>query len=99
MKTSKTITDNAIQQVEDNADALWLWEAELAVEFVASRNRYFTSDDIWKILETSPREPRALGAVLRRAQASGVIEPTDTWTQSTRSIAHRRPLRVWKSLR
>jgi hypothetical protein len=96
MKTGTQLRDEAIQQVEDNADADWLAEADAALEYAASRYDLFTSDDIWDLLTSTPREPRAMGAVLRRGQAAGLIKPTETWWQSRRAASHRRPLRVWK---
>lgn len=97
MKTGSQLREEAIKQVEENADALWVLQAESVVEFLAERRRYFTTDDVWDLLIESPREPRAMGAVMRRAQADGLITPTDKWQMTRRASSHSRPIRIWKS--
>lgn len=60
----------------------------------------FIVDDVWKHMPhwiEEPREPRAMGPVMRRAQSAGVIIPTNEYRPSARVTAHRNPRRVWKS--
>ena len=79
------------------ADALW------AVCYVARHRATFTTDHVWAVLEAidapSFPEPRALGAVMRDAQREGWIAATDDYDLSKRKVCHRRPLRIWRSLR
>jgi hypothetical protein len=76
---------------------MWVEAALDAVKYVAETAREFTSDDLWDHI-TQPREPRALGAVMRNAQKLGYIKATDRWTPSERVECHGRPVRVWASL-
>jgi hypothetical protein len=90
----------AIERVEKGADSYWLEEAHLAVLWVASRGGDFTSDDVWAELSKGrsvPREPRALGAVMRALRRDGLIVPTDRYRSSSRATCHARPLRIWVS--
>jgi hypothetical protein len=89
--------DHAIDRVEENADALWLAVAYNAVLDCARLHPWgFTTDDVWARIGGPPREPRAMGAVMRRAKADGVIVPLDEWRLTARASAHRRPCRVWR---
>lgn len=92
----------ALQRVEENADAEWLADARSAVRNLAERVERFTTDRVWYVLDRSgaepPREPRALGAVMRAAVREGWITPTDEHRESKRAANHRRPVRVWRSL-
>lgn len=97
-QTSRVARDKAIDQVGANADQIWRNAAEAALVRCAMDLDQFTADDIWLILKDAPREPRALGAVLRYAYKMEIIEPTETWKISDRVSSHARPLRVWKSL-
>jgi hypothetical protein len=97
-QTSREARDVAIDQVEANADKIWRREAERALVYCAMELDEFTADDVWAKLTESPREPRALGAVMRYAYKMDIIEPTETWKITARVSSHARPLRVWKSL-
>jgi hypothetical protein len=56
-----------------------------------------TSDWLWAMSRPAgtPREPRAMGALMRRLQKAGVIYPLNKWVPSSRSACHSRPVRVW----
>lgn len=99
MKTGTELRDEAIAIVEENAGEEWNAEADAALAFIASQHDLLTSDDIWEVLDSKPHEPRAMGAVLRRGQAAGIITPTESWWLSKRPASHRRPIRVWKATR
>lgn len=88
--------DQAIQQVEDNADTDWMRQALAAVKWCAHYHGLFTTDEVWTMLP-EVREPRALGAVMRKAQKAGWIRPTDRVRNSSRVECHARPVRVWES--
>ena len=69
---------------------------------VATSNHYFTTDDIWKILEEHPVEPRSMGVVMRRASKLGLIINTHRTRPSVRArAASSRPNRkyVWSASR
>lgn len=94
--------DRAIDQVEAHADERWLDRALEAVRFVAERRVTFTTDPVWFWLGKwgvpHPHEPRAMGAVMRRAQKEGWISPTQEFVPTTRVKSHKSPTRVWASL-
>ena len=91
----------AIDAVEENANELWKLTALSIVEDLANSKQEFTTDDVWKKLDELPdvqtHEPRALGAVMRRAVRDGLIVSTSTHILSSRPSCHSRPIRVWKS--
>jgi hypothetical protein len=93
--------ERAITIVDEAADNDWKDAAETAIGIVASRLVTFTTDDVWAYLDVlkmpPPREPRAMGAMMRQAQRNLVIVPTARWQLSKRPECHRRPLRVWLS--
>lgn len=103
VQTGQDLRDEALDQVERNADPVWLAKAELAVASLAQTGADFTTDDAWAALDRDgverPREPRAMGAVFNNARRSGLIEPTGVWVQSASSVNHARDLRVWRGVR
>lgn len=93
--------DEAVARVERHATGEWKVAARAAVLAVAAHRDAFTTDDVWALLERAnmqPREPRALGPIMRRAVREGVCVATDIYRESTRVACHGRPLRVWRSL-
>lgn len=93
---SAIVTEKAIEKAERGMESDWAERAAQAVEEVAKTHALFTADDIWAFIE-HPREPSALGVVLRRAAKDGICQCTDMYRQSVRPSAHKRPLRVWES--
>lgn len=93
------LRDRAINNVE-LSHAEWVSRAVDVVHTVALHRGIFTTDDVWAALAQTPlgppREPRAMGAVMRAAKSQGICAPTDNWFLSRRPACHRRPLRVWK---
>lgn len=79
------------------ADKDWFHRACEAVHTVAKEKETFTTDDLWAHVE-QPREPRAMGAVMRVARLAKWCEASDRTVKSARVACHARPLRVWKSL-
>lgn len=81
--TAKAVaeTDEAVERVERHADAAWMDDAHAAVHNLAKdaaeTGQPFTADDVWGYLHDhgiqAPREPRALGAVMRAAVRAGKI--------------------------
>lgn len=98
--SGRQLRDAAIAQVEANADADWMARAYAAIMLLCceEKRHELTSDDVWRILgdDDTPREPRALGAVFRRALASGAIAKTGRVTQSKRRQNHAREIAIWR---
>lgn len=93
---------NAAQEAAERAaDPLWLAEAEKALLMLARSCQTVTTDEIWEELDRRglrrPREPRALGPVMKRGASAGWIEPTDRYTPSIQPQGHGRPMRIWRS--
>lgn len=95
--------DNAVRIVGDNANELWMRKARQSLMQVARMNASFTTDDVWADMLlvdefAVTHEPRAMGAVLRRAVKEGVCVATPRYQPSVRVECHARPVRVWRSL-
>lgn len=93
--------DDAIVRVATNADDAWWSAAMLAFARVATEHGLFTTDEVWAALDgagVDTHEPRAMGAIVKRARAAGWIEPTGGYRESDRPGCHRRPCALWRSL-
>jgi len=94
--------DAAVDAAGANADVTWFQQAYQAVENLAHSRHRFIVDDVWKVLAQmgveKPVEARAMGAVLRRAQREGIIEPTGGLRRSAQVQCHGNRRQVWKSL-
>ena len=91
----------AINKVEAHADPAWLSIAEFAVSQLCVTEDEFSTDAVWQWLSRNtplqPHEPRAMGAVMRRAVRKGWIESTGRYEQSSREVNHQRPVMIWRS--
>jgi len=93
--------DDALAQVEQNADQLWLEAAVRIVKRICETTPEFTTDALHAELAKtmhSTREKRALGAVMRKAAHCGWCENTSRVEKSKRPECHKRPVAVWRSL-
>lgn len=101
MKTATQLRDEALDQVEDNANAEWFATALQVIKDLAERAEKLTSDDVWEELKNYPQvqthQPSAMGAIFRRAFNLELIVATDNFVSSKRPSSHSRPIRVWKS--
>jgi len=98
--TAKAVTNEAVERAGAHADADWMAAALGAVEACAHGRSLFTTDDVYEYLtDASTHEPRAMGAVMRKAQAAGICQATEYYRPSSRPQAHQNPKRVWASLR
>lgn len=93
----------AIEALETGSDAGWIglgFGALLVVHGMRADGEDLTTDAVWHILERRkvppPGEPRAMAAVMLRAQRAGLIEPTDRMKQSQRRENHGRRILVWR---
>lgn len=84
-----------MEKVYENADPEWLALAERAVLAVSKEKGEFTVDDIWELIPAC-REPRALGAIIRRMSKQGIIVATGRYKESSRSACHHRPVLIWR---
>ena len=93
-------TQRAIDAAEAAADLDWKDAAYGVLRSLAFQRSEFSTDDIWFRLHelgVSTHEPRAMGAVVRKAAAEGLIEWSGLYRKSFRRACHRRPVAVWRS--
>lgn len=92
--------DEALAQVEANADERWKQVCADVVLLLARTRLTFTADDVWFYLQkhhdVSTHEPRALGAVMTQLHKAGRIAPTGAYEPSVRRRAA--PIRVWSAI-
>lgn len=100
LEDAVTARDKAIEQVERNAYEHWLDVAYEAIRTIAQTEGTFTADEVWRLIDwtgATTHEPRAMGAVMKRAVKDGLIEPTGQYRKSTRPQCHARPQPVYAS--
>lgn len=94
--------EEAIARADEHADPDWKEIAYRAIVWLARVYSEFTTDDVWDAMvrwypQATTHEPRALGAIMRKAARNGVIEKTDRVRESIRPVCHRNPKAVWRS--
>lgn len=89
--------DLSIDAVEVNNELAASVLFDIAV-YVARKMEYFTSDDVWSAANVKVREPRVMGAVMRRLREDGWAIPLSTMREGYRKCNHARPQRLWRSL-
>lgn len=96
MTTTKgdQLRDAAIEQLAAN-HAPWIALILDRIRLMPP-GREFTTDDLWTAVTSTVREPRAMGAAIKQAAATGLIEGTGAYRRSTRSECHARPVAVWR---
>tara|TARA_R110000765_G_scaffold82683_1_gene160975 strand:+ start:991 stop:1341 length:351 start_codon:yes stop_codon:yes gene_type:complete len=95
---SKAAKVEAVNRVERNADDEWMEAAFRVVVAVSKARSEFTTDSVWRNMDFAPHEPRAMGAVMRRAARAGLCAKTDRVVESKKISNHRRPIAIWRSL-
>lgn len=94
--------DVAIDRVDAAASLVWQEAAWRAITYVASVRKAFTTDAVWFVLEKwgvePPREPRAMGPMMRRAVSAKLCLSTERISRSVRVACHRRPVAIYESL-
>lgn len=99
---SRDAAEEAMGRVDNGADPDFKLEAYTVVHYLALTVHEFTTDRVWWELQrrgaTDPREPRALGPIMRRAQTLEWIADTGRMHLTMQVSAHRRPKRVWRSV-
>lgn len=93
------LRDMGIEEGEANADEIWKAAARDAIHYVARRQYELTSEDVLDAIEIdiTTHDARALGGLMRTAQAQGLITPTMSFRKATRASRHSAPIRVWRS--
>ena len=101
MKTATQLRDEALEQVEENANADWTNLVIQIIKDLTTKSATITSDDVWLELQNYPEvqthQPSAMGAMFRAASKQNIIVSTDRFICSTRPSSHARPIRVWQS--
>ncbi len=97
------LAEEAIKRVGLNANQLWALQALQVVEMLSLTRSDFTTDDVWEWMNQlhptmTTHEPRAMGAVMRKASAKRLCVPTERYVKSLRPECHRRPVPIWQSL-
>jgi len=93
--------EEALALVEQGADKEVWKKAMSLMEEICKAHQEFTTDILWERLDglgIVVREPRVVGAIVRAAESKGWCKPTGKYTCTTRPVAHRRPVRLWRSL-
>ena len=79
----------------------WRAKAMPVLRQIAKEVEEFTTDRVqWELDRRGiepPREPRAYGALMRKAAREGLMEKTDRVVPSVYPRNHRRPKAVWRS--
>jgi len=91
------ITNAAVNRADEHADEEWKRRADEALRQIATALPILTPDDLWDVIER-PREPRASGAVFRRAIKAGWIEPTGRLVKSRNHLQHGNKISEYRSL-
>jgi len=97
LEASEAGKNEGMLNAELHAPLSWIQQAVEKIRRAALRLPFVTSDDVWAEGLEHPREARALGPVFKRAQAMGLVEPTEMFVLTTQTKRHRAPIRVWKS--
>ena len=93
--------EDALEAVEAAADPRWIDTCEKFVRHLASLGGRFTTDDVWNLLDETgltTKEPRAMGAVIRKMAAARVIIGAGEYWVSQRPECHQRPVKVWRGI-
>jgi hypothetical protein len=97
---------SGMQQVEENANELWIEFMVDLVWDVCRERKQFTSDDVYDLYYAVPEdkrpethEHRAMGPVMNRAAREGLCEKANLPAiPSRRASLHASPRTVWNSL-
>lgn len=90
------VVEEAIARADRGMDPGWRERALQALYAVACTRPEFTSEDLWDVLDR-PREPSAMGPILRRGITSGWCMWTGSVRPSSRPTQHR-DVKIYRSL-
>ena len=95
------ITNEAVQQVEDNNKVYCNKLCSFAEHWVKTQMKPFTADDLkrafFKAGNPPPTQPSIFGAPFRKLSKNKQIFDTERTQKSSFKEAHHRPLRIWIS--
>ncbi len=95
------ITNQAVEQVEENNKAYCDRLCEFAENWVKKQMKPFTADDLkeafFKEGNAPPSQPAVFGAPFRKLSKDKKIFDTERTVKSQRKENHNRPLRIWIS--
>ena len=98
---SRQARDVGVARAGQGAGENWLSHALDAIRSAAMDARKldgrFTSDDVYARLKWHPKDNRAMGVAMLRAQKLGIMVPTSNFVSSTRPSKHSCPARIWMS--
>ena len=86
--------DEAVSKLDMAYDG-WI-NSVMEIIFSIPLSQTFTTDYLWEQVETTPNEPRAMGAVMTRARKEGLVSPTSKYIKSRRPECHARPVMIWR---
>ncbi len=89
--------ETAISRASKGSPPGWADTALAAVQRCCQAHPSFITDLVWQYIDDKPPEPRALGPVMRRAEALGYCSKTDKFRPTAIVSSHRGPRRVWNS--
>ena len=98
LSEAKANRDEAMDRVSRGASEEWKQTALTLVQALCQLRSTFTADDVWEAGLQRPREPRALGPVMKRAQGLGYCEFSGQYVLSRQPKCHAHPRQVWRSL-
>ena len=93
--------DAAMIRVAQAVRPEWWEDAFDAVQWCAEHHAAFTTDAVFSRLAqlgvAPPREPRAMGPLMKAAERAGLVRPTSAFRATTRASRHAAPVRIWRS--
>ena len=99
--TNFEITNQAVEQVEENNKAYCNRLCAFAENWVKTQMRPFTADDLKKAFfnqgNAPPSQPSVFGVPFRKLSKRKLIFDTERTQKSKNPDAHQRPLRIWIS--
>tara|TARA_R100001163_G_C5056696_1_gene193148 strand:- start:584 stop:952 length:369 start_codon:yes stop_codon:yes gene_type:complete len=98
LQTSLFEGESARDEAVANLDLAYDGWIDSVIKIILSIPIYqtFTTDYLWEQVETTPNEPRAMGAVMTRAKKEGLVSSTGKYIKSRRPECHARPVMIWR---
>ena len=103
MRQGELFKADGMRRAEMHGPPSWRGSAELALRYVAVHREQFTTDPVWKVLESwkvpppPPKRRTLLGPLMKAACGWGWCKPTGEYVKSSLPQNHRRPVAVYSS--
>lgn len=94
--SAEDLRDQAIEKLESAYDN-WI-NSVLKIISSIPNQQTFTTDYLWEQVDSEPREPRAMGAVMTKAKKIGLVCSTGNYIKSRRAECHARPVMIWRRI-